>query len=91
MNEPPRQVLADLKPGMSASIASLDMDEGDAVRLMELGFVPSAQVSCQGSVPLGDLSVYQVDNDQVAIRSGTATRIRVSVMDGKEGDDVIGS
>ena len=70
-------VLADLKTGTSALIDRLDVDEGDAVRLMELGFIPGLSVSCQRRVPLGDLTVYQLDGVQIAVRKETASKIRV--------------
>ncbi len=69
--------LADLSPGTTAVVGELRFDEVDAVRLMELGFIPGMSVSCQRRVPMGDLSVYQLDGTQIALRSETASRIRV--------------
>jgi len=81
-----RGVLADLGTGTSALIDGLDVDEGDAVRLMELGFVPGLSVSCQRRVPLGDLTVYQLDGVQIAVRKETASKIRVRSMTASGGN-----
>lgn len=64
-----------LSPGVTAEIGSLDFEEGDRVRLMELGFIPGSSVSCQREVPLGDLAIFQVEGTQVALRRETAARI----------------
>ncbi len=69
--------LASLEPGRTAVIGELAFDEPDAVRVMELGFIPGAPVSCQRFVPLGDVAVYQVDGAMVAIRRETAAQIEI--------------
>lgn len=69
--------LASLKPGKGAIIEKLTMDESDAVRLMEIGFIPGLAVACQRRVPFGDLLVFQVDGTQVALRRETAERILI--------------
>jgi Fe2+ transport system protein FeoA len=69
--------LADLKPGTTAVVGELGFDESDAVRLMELGFIPGMSVSCRRRVPMGDLSIYDLDGSQIALRRETASRIRV--------------
>lgn len=69
--------LTDLAPGNTAVVAELRFNEADAMRLMELGFIPGVSVSCQRRVPMGDLSVYQLDGGQIAIRRETASRILV--------------
>ena len=69
--------LIDLAPGATAVVAELRFGEADAVRLMELGFVPGVSVSCQRRVPMGDLAVYQLDGIQIALRKESASRILV--------------
>ena len=69
--------LQDLKPGSTAVVSELRFNEADAQRLMELGFIPGTSVTCQRRVPLGDLSVYQLDGTQIALRGETASRIGV--------------
>ena len=69
--------LSELAPGTSAIVDELLLSEADALRLMELGFIPGSTVSCQRRVPLGDLSVYQLDGAQITLRRETAARICV--------------
>ena len=69
--------LIDLAPGTTGVVTELRFEEADAVRLMELGFVPGVSVSCQRQVPMGDLAVYQLDGTQIALRRETAARILV--------------
>lgn len=87
MPEPSLGTLADLPTGTSALIDRLDVDEVDAVRLMELGFIPGLSVSCQRRVPLGDLTVYQLDGVQIAVRKETALNIRVRSVEASGGGD----
>lgn len=88
MPEPSPRTLADLRTGTTALIDRLDVDEADAVRLMELGFIPGLSVSCQRRVPLGDLTVYQLDGVQIAVRKETASSIRVRSTEAAGGGDV---
>lgn len=87
MPEPSLGTLADLPTGTTALIDRLDVDEVDAVRLMELGFIPGLSVSCQRRVPLGDLTVYQLDGVQIAVRRETASNIRVRSVEASGGGD----
>ena len=64
-----------LRPGITAVIEELDFGQDDRVRLMQLGFIPGSSVSCQRVVPLGDLSIYQVEGGQIALRRDTAAKI----------------
>ena len=50
--------LANLVPGEMAIVRDLQFAEKDAVRLMELGFIPGTTISCHRRVPMGDLRVY---------------------------------
>ena len=71
------ETLADLRPGTTAVVGELELNQRDAVRLMELGFIPGMPVSCQRRVPMGDLAVYQLDGSQIALRYETASQIRI--------------
>lgn len=64
--------LADLPTGQSGILAELDLSPEDAVRLMELGFLPGAWVHAVGAAPGGDPRVFRVDGAQVALRRETA-------------------
>ena len=83
MSEP--ETLAALGPGQSAVVGDLALDEKDRVRVMELGFIPGAPVSCQRVVPLGDLAVYQVDGALIAIRGETAAQIGIVASQDRRG------
>ena len=69
--------LAGLEPGRTAIVGDLAFGEADRVRVMEMGFIPGAPVSCQRVVPMGDLAVYQVDGGLIAIRRETAEQIGI--------------
>ncbi len=76
--------LARLRPGADAVVAELEVDEAEAVRLMELGFIPDERVSCERRVPLGDLAVYRLEGAAIALRRKTAARIRIRRGQGAE-------
>lgn len=71
--------LADLNPGTSAIIEGLEFSEMDAQQLMDLGLIPGATISCLKHVPLGDLTVYQVEGSQIALRRETTVSIRIQL------------
>lgn len=76
--------MAGLEPGRTAIVGNLAFGEADRVRVMEMGFIPGAPVSCQRVVPMGDLAVYQVDGGLIAIRRETAEQIGIlSIADGR--------
>ena len=54
---------------------SLDVSEGSAQRLLELGFLPGTRVVVAWSAPGGDPRVYRVDGAEVALRRETAEKI----------------
>jgi ferrous iron transport protein A len=69
--------LADLVPGQSGVLTLLDLPEGDAQRLMELGFLPGSVVVAARSAPGGDPRVYRVEGTEFALRRDTARHIHV--------------
>jgi ferrous iron transport protein A len=69
--------LADLVPGQSGVLTLLDLPEGDAQRLMELGFLPGSVIVAARSAPGGDPRVYRVEGTEFALRRDTARRIHV--------------
>lgn len=72
---PSPQTLADLQVGQSGRVESLAMEDRDARRLMELGFLPGAIVQLSRRSPFGDPSVYRIDDADVALRRKTAQQI----------------
>ena len=67
--------LIDLKRGESAILESIDLDEHEARRLMELGFLPGQSITAAHSAPGGDPRVFQVDGSEVALRRETARHL----------------
>jgi len=67
--------LTDLKRGESAILERIDLDEYEARRLMELGFLPGHRVTAAQSAPGGDPRVFQVDGSEVALRRETARHL----------------
>ena len=69
--------LDDLAVGESGVLSSIDLPEGDANRLMELGFLPGARIMAARSAPGGDPRVFRVDGTEFALRRDTARKLRV--------------
>lgn len=72
---PSPQTLADLRVGQSGHVDRLELDERDARRLMELGFLPGTVVQLSRRSPFGDPSVYRIDDADIGLRRETARRI----------------
>ncbi len=80
--------LADLAPGQSGVLSTLDLPEPDAQRLMELGFLPGSRIVAARAAPGGDPRVYRVEGTEFALRGDTARRMRLdeaTVSSGEEG------
>jgi len=69
--------LADLHPGESGVLTTLDLPETDAQRLMELGFLPGSVIVAARTAPGGDPRVYRVEGTEFALRGDTARRMGV--------------
>jgi Fe2+ transport system protein FeoA len=67
--------LADLLPGQTGVLDSIDLPESDARRLMELGFLPGLVVTAARRSPFGDPRLFQVDGSEIAIRRETAQQL----------------
>ena len=67
--------LSDLRRGEHGVLDHLDLPEDQALRLMELGFLPGAHVAAARSAPGGDPRVYRVDGSEFALRRETAARM----------------
>ena len=61
-------MLCDLAVGESGTIQNLCVSETIRQRLMELGFIPGAAVTCVGASPMGDPKAYCVCNTVIALR-----------------------
>ena len=67
--------LADLRRGQHGVLDHLDLPEDQALRLMELGFLPGARISVARSAPGGDPRVYRVDGSEFGLRRETASHL----------------
>jgi len=67
--------LSELRAGEHGVIDRLDLPDDQALRLMELGFLPGARVVAARSAPGGDPRVYRVDGSEFALRHETASRL----------------
>lgn len=73
--------LADLPIGRNAVLERLDVHPHIAARLMELGFLPGAEVRAVRSAPGGDPRVFRVDGGEVALRRETARHLFLLVVE----------
>jgi len=69
--------LSELRRGEHGILEKLDLPEDQALRLMELGFLPGTRIAAARSAPGGDPRVYRVDGSEVALRRETAARLKV--------------
>jgi Fe2+ transport system protein FeoA len=76
--------LHSLPLGAEATVERLDLPEGAAQRLQELGFVPGSRVLAAWTAPGGDPRVYRVDGAEIALRKETAAHILVATMTGEQ-------
>ena len=72
-----KRSLADLRRGQTGVLDKLDVEEREARRLMEMGFVPGHSITAAHSAPGGDPQVFQVDGSEVALRRETARRLLI--------------
>lgn len=72
-------VLAELAPGQQATIVGLTAQADPAVagRLRQLGFRPDSRVDVIRRAPLGDPTIYRVQDTELCIRRREAQLIRV--------------
>jgi ferrous iron transport protein A len=69
--------LADLAPGTTAIISSVDGSGRVAIRLMEMGFVPGAMVEVLRRAPFGGPIQYRVHGVSVSMRASEASCVNV--------------
>jgi len=72
-------VLADLAPGQRATVVGMAPGAEPAVaqRLVLLGFRPAARVDAIRRAPLGDPTIYRVQDTELCLRSREARLIEV--------------
>ena len=77
--ERPRRAgsLSELRRGEHGVLDRLELPEDQALRLMELGFLPGARIGVAHSAPGGDPRVYRVDGSEFALRRETAACLKL--------------
>ncbi|GMV37261.1 MAG: hypothetical protein AMXMBFR61_17690 [Fimbriimonadales bacterium] len=70
-----------LAPGESARVVSLASEGPERRRLLDLGFVPGAQIRASLRSPLGDPTAYEVRGALIALRREQAARITVEPLE----------
>ena len=69
--------LAQLQPGQTAEIVSIDCDRRMSRRLMEMGLLPGTEVRLVRTAPLGDPLEIRLRNYSLSVRRSEAARISV--------------
>jgi ferrous iron transport protein A len=69
--------LSELRQGEQGILDRLDLPEDQALRLMELGFLPGARIVAAHSAPGGDPRVYRVDGSEFGLRRETAKHLKL--------------
>lgn len=73
--------LSELKVGQIANITSLqDMQPVMRKKLLNLGFLPRAQVQLLRVAPMGDPIVVRCANSSIALRKNLLKQIKVEVL-----------
>jgi ferrous iron transport protein A len=72
-----RMNLTELKPGMTATIVSLDETNPNVCRLADMGLVPGHEVALIRRAPLGDPLQVSVLNHELCLRKADARSVFV--------------
>jgi len=67
--------LAELKVGSTLSITKIEVAGTLRRRLLDLGFVPGAEIEVLQKSPLGDPVAYRVSNTTIALRREESSKI----------------
>ncbi|SMO38401.1 FeoA family protein [Melghirimyces algeriensis] len=67
--------LSEAKPGQTLRINRLELDGTMRRRLLDLGFIPGADVHILRKSPLGDPVALRVSNTTIALRVEESSRI----------------
>ena len=74
---PPATSLSDLRRGEEGILDRIELPDDQALRLMELGFLPGTRITAALSAPGGDPRVYRVDGSEFALRHETASCLKL--------------
>ena len=76
---PERSTLIDLKPGESARVTTVALDNGDGHRLLAMGITPGTIVRVERVAPLGDPIEIHVRGYRLMVRKSEAAGVAVAV------------
>jgi len=71
------QVLADLPVGRSARTGRISVKGAIKGRLLDIGLVEGAEISCLYAAPSGEPRAYRVKDDVIALRREDAAHIEI--------------
>ena len=77
-HNPAPESLGCLNPGACGTVASLNCHPNLKRRLMDMGLTPGAEVSVEGTAPLGDPIIVCARGCRLAIRRAEAAGINVT-------------
>ncbi len=69
--------MANMKPGQSGYVKSINCEKNIKRRLMDMGLVGKTKVECVLISPSGDPKAYRIKNTLVAIRNSDAKEIYI--------------
>lgn len=72
-------VLSELKPGQTATIEAF-ADLRLALKFMEVGVVPGAEVSIYALAPLGDPIAVEVAGSKISMRLSEARTVKINLI-----------
>ena len=74
-------VLSDLSAGQCAQIVNMhDLEPVMRKKLLNLGFLPKAQVQLLRLAPMGDPVVIRCANSSIALRKAVVSQIKVELL-----------
>ncbi|HEY4551746.1 MAG TPA: ferrous iron transport protein A [Bacillaceae bacterium] len=71
--------LKQLQPGETAIVERMDIEGVMRRRLLDLGFIKGAKVTCVRKSPLGDPVAFQVSSTVIALRESESKHIIVRI------------
>ena len=70
-----RVALSEIKPGETVVIERFALPASEEQFLTRFGLFVGAEVRCARRAPLGDPTVYMLEESEIALRAETASRI----------------
>ena len=71
--------LNDMQPGQRGVVASFTGEDGERLRLMEMGILPGTEIRFVRRAPLGDPMEVEVRGFHLSLRAREASSIGISI------------